>query len=254
VKHLSEEVVILVYYGEPVDEAVKKHLAACPDCREEVRKVAAVLNALQDYTVPEPQPAFEQLLWQRIAPAIRPRVAQPRLWHYWWQYRWQRWVLAPGLVCLLIGSFFVGRLSMSRSINRPVTVPSTLAGIMSDSGRERILLVALGDHLERSQMVLVEIANGKPGSAAEFQLTQQRAQNLVGENRLYRQAAQLSGDTEFSDLLDELERVLTDIANRPSDLSSPELEQIQHRIESRGLIFKIRVTGSNLQQKGSEKL
>jgi hypothetical protein len=76
----------------------------------------------------------------------------------------------------------------------------------------------------------------------------------VSENRLYRQTASLSGDNEFLGLLDELERVLTDVANSPERISSPELQQIQQRIESRGLIFKIRVTDSNLQQKGVEKL
>jgi hypothetical protein len=245
--HLTEETVILAYYREAIGEAAQAHLASCSACREELRNISHTLDAFHQYPVPEPPPAFEQLLWQRISPALRSAIV-PRRW-------WQSWALAPGLACLLVVSFFVGRWSMDRPRGRQLAGGITdLAGGISDSGRERILLVALGDHLERSQMVLVEIANSKPGSASAFHLAQQRAQDLVGENRLYRQTALLSGDTEFADLLDELERVLTDIANRPSDLSSPELEQIQRRIESRGLIFKIRVTGSNLQQKGSEKL
>jgi hypothetical protein len=112
----------------------------------------------------------------------------------------------------------------------------------------------LGDHLERSQMVLVELANAQPGDKGDIHLSQQRAAALVSENRLYQQTAAQAGDTEFSALLEELGHVLTDIANGPSDLSSAELEQIQHRIESRGLIFKIRVIGTNLQQEGSKQL
>jgi hypothetical protein len=103
-------------------------------------------------------------------------------------------------------------------------------------------------------MVLVEIANAKPGDMADIHLSQQRAQELVSENRLYSQTAAQAGDTEFTGLLEELGRVLTDIANGPSDLSTAELERIQHRIENRGLIFKIRVVGNNLQEKGSKQL
>jgi hypothetical protein len=242
-KHLSEETLMLLYYGERVDAEAKRHLAACASCQEEFGELSGTLDALRHYPVPEPAPAFEQLLWQRISPEMRPALSR-RPW-------WQGWVLAPGIAALLIGSFFVGRWSTNRP---PAPQSAILANSISEKGRERILMVALGDHLERSQMLLVEIANSTPGSNNEFQLTQQRAQNLISENRLYRQSAQISGDTEFSDLLDELERVLTDIANRPSDLSTQELEQIQRRIASRGLIFKTRVTGSNLQQKGSEKL
>jgi hypothetical protein len=243
--HLSEETVVLAYYGEEIGEPAKNHLASCAVCQGEMRSVAVTLDALRHYPVPELPSSYEQLLWQRISPELRPKPMAPR----WWQ----TWALAPGVAALLVASFFVGRLSTNRTSSSP-QVNTQLASEISDSGRERILLVALGDHLERSQMVLVEIANARPDSAGAFHLTQQRAQDLVGENRLYRQAALVSGDAEFADLLDELERVLTDIANRPSDLSSPELEKIQRRIESRGLIFKIRVTGSNLQQKGSEKL
>lgn len=234
-QHLQEEVLIRNYYGEERSP----HLDTCAHCRRELAHLAAVLDAAREYPVPEPEPNYEQILWQKIAPELRP----VRRAHWW-----QSWATGPALACLLLASFFIGRWS-TKAKSGP-----TLTNAISDSGRQRILLVALGDHLERSQMVLVEIANAKTESPSQFHLTQLRAQDLVGENRLYRQTAQRTGDTEFTDLLDELERVLTDIANRPSDLSSPELEQIQRRIESRGLIFKVRVTGSNLQQKGSEKL
>jgi hypothetical protein len=163
----------------------------------------------------------------------------------WWR---RPLVLGPVLAGLLVAAFFAGRISNRHT---PVTMATNL---ISDEGRQRILLVALGDHLERSQMVLVEIANAQPGDSADIRLSQQRAQALVSENRLYSQTAAQVGDTEFTGLLDELGRVLTDIANGPSDLSSAELEQIQHRIESRGLIFKIRVVGNNLQQKGNRQL
>ncbi len=87
-------------------------------------------------------------------------------------------------------------------------------------------------------MVLVELANVRPADSQDIRLTQERARDLVSANRLYRQSALISGDHEFVGLLDDLERVLTDIANSPSRISSPELQQIQQRIESRGIISR----------------
>jgi hypothetical protein len=235
-KHLSEEHLILHYYGET---DASEHLDHCAACRAELQRLSATLDAFHAYKVPERQPGYEALLWQRIAPQVRTRAVA------WWK---QPLIVGPIFAGLLVAAFFAGRISTHRQ------VPTVAASLMSDEGRQRILLVALGDHLERSQMVLVEIANAKPGDMADIHLSQQRAQELVSENRLYSQTAAQAGDTEFTGLLEELGRVLTDIANGPSDLSTAELERIQHRIENRGLIFKIRVVGNNLQEKGSKQL
>jgi hypothetical protein len=235
-KHLSEEHLILHYYGET---DASEHLNVCESCSKDLRRLRTTLDSLHAYEVPERSAGYETLVWQKLAPELRQRRVMA-----WWR---RPMILAPLLAGLLMGAFFAGRISM-----HPKSTPSL--AFISDEGRQRILQAALGDHLERSQIVLMELANAKPGDEADIHLSQERAQALVAENRLYRQAAVLAGDTQFSELLDEVGRVLTDIANEPSDLSSTELEQIQHRIESRGLIFKIRVVGTNLQRKGSEQL
>ena len=232
--HLTEEQLVLHYYGE--DTEASGHLELCPDCRAEYREIARVLDACRDVAVPELADSFETLTWQKLAPQLISQQRSP----------WRRaWVWAPVLAALLIAAFFMGRVS---------TVKGPLAQAIPPQGRERILLVALGDHLQRSQMVLVELANARPSDVPGIRLTQERARDLVNENRLYRQTALWSGDQEFLGVLDELERVLTDVANGSAGMSAPELRQIQERIESRGLIFRIRVIDSNLQRKGSEQL
>lgn len=230
--HLTEEQLVLHYYGEEPDAPA--HLPLCSTCRASYQEIARVLDACREYPVPDPGPAFEADLWRNIQTQTAPpvRFFTPRRW-------------MPIAAAILL-AFFLGRLSLHTN---PAAPQLTAA-----QGRERILFVALGDHLERSQMVLVELANATPAAASDIHLAQERARDLVSENRLYRQTAQLSGDREFLGLLDDLERVLTDIANSPSQLTSPQLQQIQQRIESRGLIFKIRVVDSNLQQKGTAKL
>jgi hypothetical protein len=238
-KHLSEEHLILHYYGET---DATEHLNACSACSAELKRLKLTLDTLHAYDVPERGPGYEALLWQRMSGEFRTHQVP------WWK---RPLVLGPVLAGLVVGSFFAGRISTDNNHRIPTLIT---ASTISDAGRQRILLVALGDHLERTQMVLVELANAKPEDKDGIRLSQERAQSLVAENRLYLQTAALTGDNEFNSLLDELGRVLTDIANAPSDLSSTELEQIQRRIESRGLIFKVRVVGNNLQQKGSQQL
>jgi len=76
-----------------------------------------------------------------------------------------------------------------------------------------------------------------------------RAEDLLQENRLYRQTALQEGDTGLASTLDELERVLLDVAHSPEEVSPKQLEAIRQKIEARGILFKVRVVGKDLQQR-----
>jgi len=112
---------------------------------------------------------------------------------------------------------------------------------------QRVLMVAVGDYLERSQMVLIELANASPKGDLDISAEQERAGDLVSETRLYRQTAAHTGDTAMAGVLDELERVLLDITHSPSELSPEELGKLRSRLEAEGILFKIRVLGSNVR-------
>ena len=113
---------------------------------------------------------------------------------------------------------------------------------------ERIILVTVGEHLERSQMLLVEIMNADGKGPTDLSTEQQQARDLLDANRLYRQSAQRTGDPAITRTLDELERVLVEVANGPSEVSDQELNSLRKQIESQGLLFKIRVIGSKVRQ------
>ena len=163
--------------------------------------------------------------------------------------------LAAAFAAMLVAAFLAGRFSHHPSpsiAGRFNRLSNPLSGPLSNRDSERILVIALGDHLERSQMVLVELANAKPGDATNIANDQQRARELVGENRLYRQTAALDGDAAMASVLDDLERALLAIAHSPSKISSTDLQRIQRRIEDQGILFKIRILNSN--SRSTEKL
>ena len=56
-------------------------------------------------------------------------------------------------------------------------------------------------------------------------------------------------DAAVVDLLDQLERVLVEVAASPSDRSGSELDEVRRRIESGSLLFKVRVVSSDLQER-----
>ena len=92
-------------------------------------------------------------------------------------------------------------------------------------------------------MLLVEIMNADEKSKTDLSTEQGQARDLLETNRLLRVSSSRSSDPEVAGVLDELERVLVEVANGPSEMSERELQQLQQRIQSQGLLFKVRVCG-----------
>jgi hypothetical protein len=122
-------------------------------------------------------------------------------------------------------------------------VTDTSAGTV----RERILLIDLGDHLDRSQMMLVELVSAGDGGPVDITTERARAEQLLAANRLYRETALRTGDRATAALLDDLERVLVDVAASPSTLTQEGLDEVRRRIESKELLFKVRVVSSDVR-------
>ena len=113
--------------------------------------------------------------------------------------------------------------------------------------RERVLLADLGDHLDRSQAMLIELVSGD--GTAGLSAERERAEQLVSDNRLYRQTAERTGNLTLVTVLDELEQVLVDIAASPDAISATDIDQMRRQIETNGLLFKVRVLSSELRDR-----
>ena len=240
--HLSEEQLILHYYGEVGEAlAVELHLEECGECRGLYQSVQRVLNVMDGLPVPNRSDDYGAQVWQRIAPQL-PGIRQP-----WWFWPAQWRFAAAAAVCagLMVAAFFAGRTYTNLRPAQTLTAADSQAG-------ERVLLAAVGDYLDRSQMVLTELANANPNHALDISSEQERAGDLVMETRLYRQTAEHTGDTRIIAVLDELERVLVDIAHAPAQLTPPQLDELRQRLDADGLLFKIRVLGSNVRSQDSK--
>jgi hypothetical protein len=251
-KHPSEEELILYHYAEaggPPRAVVTEHIAVCEPCRTRYRKLQAVLAAADVVEVPARSEDFEDEVWRRLVPRLQ-AAPQEWLWQRFFAGSGARRLWAPvgavvAVAVLVVGAFLAGRFWPGR----PQPQREAQVQPVSAQSRERILLVAVGDHLERSQMVLVELVNTKPQRTVDISAERQRAEDLVPANRLYRLTAERSGETGVANLLDELERTLIEIAHSPSRLSSPEFEDLRRRVEAQGILFKVRVVDSQVHER-----
>lgn len=239
--HLTDEELVLHHFGEAEDPAAVAHLSECAACRAALEALRRDLEAVPVPEPPERGADYGAQVWARLrplleaAPVVSFEPARPRAGR-----REMRRVWAPiGLAASLVLAFLLGR-----------HWPHEAAAPVSAAARERILLVAVGDHLERSEMLLVELVNaGADGKPVDISTQQQYAEELVGANRLYRQTVVRAGEPGMASLLDELERLLVEVAHRPSSLSPSDLADIRSRIESRGLLFRVRVIETQVREK-----
>ncbi|MCC7153879.1 MAG: hypothetical protein IT161_04835 [Bryobacterales bacterium] len=233
--HLTEEQLILHYYGEPEGGAAAEHLSVCAGCRAEYAAVQRDLNTMNGLSVPERMPEYGAAVWSRLEPRLEIRRRRARAGGF------PRWAFAGAICALLAMAFLAGRWSL----RAPARVETAQAA--SQQVRERVLLVALGDHLERSQRVLVELSND--GSRPEGDLREQ-AEELLADNRLYRQAAVRDREPGLASVLDDLERLLADVAHA----SDEDWEAIRQRMADQGILFKVRVVESNVRQREKDPL
>jgi len=270
--HLSEEE--LLTFGEaPAGEtaALAEHLRGCTTCRAErarlVAELNAVLAALDTLEVPEPGSDYAQRVWREIAPRLPARVrakeraelpAQSRPLYGGGARRAPWWpaLLAPrrlaafaGLAALVVVAFLAGR-GVRKADVPTANSPADQSAV---SMREKVLLLAVGEHLGRSEMMLTELANTEDKSGAaqliDISAEQKRAKDLLAENRLYRETALEQGETRIAEVLDELERVLLDVSHSPDEVTGTQLRAIRERMGAAGILFKVRVVGEQLEQR-----
>jgi hypothetical protein len=240
-RHLSDDELILHSYGE-IDRAdrarVDEHLASCEQCQVAKEKLARVMAMVDTASPVEAPEGFERVVWARLEPALdsNTRTLRSLFWL-------PQWAFAGGVAALLIAAFWAGRISNVT----PATAPASPA--VAQVEPERVLQTEVGDHLDRTQMMLVELVNADTDHVDVLAGEQARAADLVAANRLMRQSAMQSGDAQIVDILEDLERVLLEIANAPADASSKQVNDLQSRITNEDLLFRLRVIASEMRQR-----
>jgi hypothetical protein len=251
--HLSEDELILHYYNETAAadaSRIDAHLASCAECQGAQDTLVRVMT-LVDAAAPVEAPlGFERTAWARLEPHLddhaRSGFVHRSLGEGGWRtfFWFPQWALAGGVAALVVAAFVAGRFSGGET-----TVTPPAQAVVAEGEPSRVLQAEVGDHLDRTQMMLVELVNAETDHSDVLASEQARAADLVAVNRLIRQSAEHSGDGAIVAVLEDLERVLLEIANAPANASSNDLTDLQSRITTEDLLFRLRVIASEMRQR-----
>jgi hypothetical protein len=258
-KHLTDEELVDLYYGERTGEPggpghsgdrsdERQHIASCVDCRDAFAALKRDLDAVPEIEPPAQAADYGQVVWQSIAPQLT--RYEPR------RFEWPR--LSAGMrlgvglgfaaACALLvaGGFFAGSLWESKHPQQAAARnPSPAAG--SNTGAQaqpRVVVVVLSDHLDRSERFLVELKHADLDNSGTGTPLRDEARSLLAANRLCRKNVAPDDDPALSTALDHLDRLLAEAANSPGRLNGAALARLQEEMNGDGLLFEVRVLRS----------
>jgi hypothetical protein len=242
-RHLTEEELILQHYGESNDRALTSHIKECSQCRMRLEQLDTSLRHVPVPAVPELEDGYEAQVWFKLRDQLPEKKANS------WAFllRPRNWAMAGAMGVLMIGAFLAGHFwKGGRVTNKPPEIARN-----NPAKVDRLVALAVGNHLEKSQILLIELMAEPAEDKRDFSATQEQARDLLDANRLYRISAERGKDPAVQHTLDDLERVLVEIANSPSDVRAGDVERLQKLVESEGLLFKVRVVGSRIRQQNN---
>lgn len=242
-QHLNDEQLIAHYYhddGAPPD--ADAHLRGCATCRAQYDTLCRVLTAITDMPVPERGNAYGEQVWTRL----RWRLERKR------RRTWQSLIAVAATLAI---AFFAGELWHARQ--QPATQPAQLAATTAQQPNpttatstqpgNNVLVFVVSDHLDETSRMLTEVANADPKKPLDLGNAPKQAEDLVVANRMYRQSATQRGDNRIASVLSDIEPILVELSHSGAKLTPEELTAMQKRIESKGLLFKVRVMSAQQQ-------
>ena len=237
-KHLTEEELIDHFYGEDAAaDRVERHLKACSRCAQEYSALQRDLSGVKALTPPVRGDGYGEQVWNSIRGSLQPY--EPKGWR-WPSLGFQRpLALVAACALLMVAAFIAGRVWQRQET-------PTVAVASDPQAKQRVVVWVLGDHLDRSERLLVALNHASGKDAAEALPIQSEARQLLAANRLIRQSAKQSGDPQVDAALDRLERLLVEVANEPNGLDQADLNRLREEMNTDGLLFDVRVLRSRV--------
>src|SRR5579862_5309531 len=234
-KHLTEDELVGRYYGEDQPDAAR-HVEACSDCASALASLKADLADLRSPYAPARDDSYGDQVWSAIAPML-PAYTPKRSWQS--RGLWLSLVGATACAAMVASAFYAGRMWEHRQNHVTVSHAPSPA-------RERVVVVLLSDHLDRSERLLVELKHANPDDKQIISPLRDEAKSLLQSNRKCRQEAVKNGDPALTNALDHLDQVLTQLAEEPGGLDAAAITRLQDQMKADGLLFEVRVLRSRI--------
>ena len=243
---ITNEDLVLLYYGEHEDPGLAAEVAASPELSARFDALCAELGQMDQFAPPARDDDYGADTWLKISPRLavtgeRPAGFLDSLRNVLARPRFSlAGVAALGFVAVL--AFMLGRQGTQPGAVLPgeTGLPQTAA---LEPGAERLLTTSVSGHLEELNIVLTEFVNSDESPAYEAE----RATDMLVANRLYRQAAAARGDQKLAAFLAGIEPLLIELAYEAHRKSPETRERMQQEVKD-SLLFRVRAVSQHLQK------
>lgn len=226
---------------------VQQHLDECAACKRELHQLERTIELLSP-TASNPAAVRDDVFWDELAGNVEQQIARTD-------------TLAPGIVQRIVGrfrafvtlrpayayatgaSFAVLLLAAFLFLWKPVpeegsltnAVPASDGSLVQEDPAER-----MREYFRKSRTLLVGLVNMKTGPSAPLELSaeQQLSRALVHEARYLKQHML---DSRSAKLVNDMEKILIELANLETANNLPNVELIRSGIAQENLLFKIRM-------------
>lgn len=241
---------------EPAEHAaVEEHLRTCTACRTDVQELRTLVEDAGTVP-PDPAAGLPAAFWDTLLDDVDRRIASEVPTRPWYQ-RIATWLqpaptpqyrIAITMAALLIvaGSALITWTVMRRAPEQKA--PAIAESVPSRTTDTTVTApVRLQKYFHRSRTLLVGVANMKvpQDQPADLKAERDISRELVQEARALRQEPL---DANSARLITDLEKIQIELANMTPDDAAPGVDLIRHGIESKNLLFKIRMAETVYQQ------
>ena len=255
-QHLTEDELVAHAYAEDETESVQQHLERCAECATAYAAVRSDLDEMEFAAVPMRDELHGKRVWESIADRLPEYEAPKRRWFPGRMPGGLWGGLAVGACAgLLVFGFVAGRL-WERKQGQPA---QTIAGNPVQQKppvahpQERVVVVVLSDHLDRTERLLMELKHADTGNAETVSPLRDEARTLLVANRICRKNTKQDDDPDLAAALDRLDPLLAALASQPASLDSAGIARLQEEMNSDRLLFEVRVLRSRQTASTAQK-
>lgn len=246
-KHITDEDLILLFYGEHDDPALASTVAESSELSSRFERLSAELRLADNFVPPHRDDAYGSEVWQQLSPRLGDDsgTANNRLQRWFKAVSQPRFSLAGALSFILVAAlaFTLGRNGGQAPTDNPDQLIGTPTLVLEGLDSNRLLSHSVSTHLEQVNVVLTQFVNSSESSTNESG----NATDMLVANRLYRQAAASQGKHQLAAFLADLEPLLIEMAYEAQLGSEASRERMQQEVKN-GLLFRVRVMKKQLKK------
>lgn len=241
---------------EGEEARVREHLARCPRCSREHNILKRELE-LVPLAGRKPSDERSEEFWRSFAANVERRIKEQRRTRpafggfldqlsLLWLSRRSQFAAAGGVALVLLAALLW--ITQSESIRSPENEAT-----LSDENAVVPAHQEMNDYFRKSKILLVGISNMSTPSGQPVDLSSERriARGLIQKARLLEAQA---SDERATELINQLERILIELANMEEQVDLKDVELLRSGIRQENLLFKVRMAEEQLGRRGEPSL